>query len=78
SGLPKERIVVVDPSQKAVEAANLEGYAGVVGDATRSDVLLKAEVQRAAQVVISTQRDDTAVLVTLTARQLNRNLRIVA
>ncbi|SFL18772.1 potassium channel family protein [Streptomyces pini] len=78
TGVPRERIVIIDPSRKVVEAANADGYTGVVGDATRSDVLLKAEVQRAAQVVISTQRDDTAVLVTLTARQLNRNLRIVA
>lgn len=78
TGVPRERIVIIDPSRKVVEAANADGFTGVVGDATRSDVLLKAEVQRAAQVVISTQRDDTAVLVTLTARQLNRNLRIVA
>ncbi|MGK5632166.1 potassium channel family protein [Streptomyces sp. URMC 123] len=78
SGLPKERIVVVDPSQKAVEAANLEGYAGVVGDATRSDVLLRAELQRARQIIIAPQRDDTSVLVALTARQLNRGAKIVA
>ena len=78
TGIPQDRIVIVDPSRKVIEAANADGYTGVVGDATRSDVLLRAEVQRAAQVVIATQRDDTAVLVTLTARQLNRNLRIVA
>ncbi|MBC3993535.1 NAD-binding protein, partial [Streptomyces sp. AC563] len=44
----------------------------------RSDVLLRAEGQRASQFVIATQRDDTAVLVTLTARQLNKNATIVA
>jgi voltage-gated potassium channel len=78
TGLRKEQIVMVDPSGKAIEAANTEGFAGVVGDATRSDVLLRAEVQRARQIVIATQRDDTAVLVTLTARQLNRGAKIVA
>lgn len=78
TGIPQSQIVVVDPSRKVVEAAGAAGFTGVVGDATRSDVLLRAEVQRAGQVVIATQRDDTAVLVTLTARQLNRNLRIVA
>ncbi|PJF01623.1 Ion channel protein [Streptomyces carminius] len=78
SGTPQDRIVIVDPSRKVIDAANADGYTGVIGDATRSDVLLKAETQRATQVVIATQRDDTAVLVTLTARQLNRNLRIVA
>ncbi|MFE9996031.1 potassium channel family protein [Streptomyces avermitilis] len=78
TGLKKEQVVVVDPSSRVVDAATAEGYAGVVGDATRSDVLLRAEAQRARQIIIATQRDDTAVLVTLTARQLNRGAKIVA
>ncbi|MCW5249936.1 MULTISPECIES: potassium channel family protein [unclassified Streptomyces] len=78
TGLRKEQVVVVDPSGKAIEAANADGFAGVVGDATRSDVLRRAEVQRARQIIIATQRDDTAVLVTLTARQINRGAKIVA
>ncbi|MHC3470197.1 potassium channel family protein [Streptomyces sp. 7R007] len=78
SGLRKEQVVVVDPSSKVIDAATADGYAGVVGDGTRSEVLKRAEVHRARQVVIATQRDDTAVLVTLTARQLNRGAKIVA
>ncbi|MFE0099314.1 potassium channel family protein [Streptomyces sp. NPDC059009] len=78
TGLKPEQIVVVDPSSKVVDAATTHGFAGVIGDATRSDVLLRAEVQRARQIIIATQRDDTAVLVTLTARQLNRGAKIVA
>ncbi|MFD7981452.1 potassium channel family protein [Streptomyces sp. NPDC059071] len=78
TGLRKDHIVIVDPSSKVIEAANADGFVGVLGDATRSDVLLRAEVQRARQIVIATQRDDTAVLVTLTARQLNRGAKIVA
>lgn len=78
TGLKPEQIVIVDPSSKVVDAATAEGFAGVVGDATRSDVLLRAELQRARQVIIATQRDDTAVLVALTARQLNRGAKIVA
>ncbi|BBC34753.1 Potassium ion channel [Streptomyces graminofaciens] len=78
TGLKKEQVIVVDPSSKVIEAATAEGYAGIVGDATRSDVLLQAEAQKARQIIISTARDDTAVLVTLTARQLNRGAKIVA
>ncbi|MET7450528.1 potassium channel family protein [Streptomyces sp. NPDC005574] len=78
TGLKKEQVVVVDPSVKAIDLASAEGYAGVIGDATRSEVLKRAEVHRARQVIIATQRDDTAVLVTLTARQLNRAAKIVA
>jgi voltage-gated potassium channel len=78
TGLRKDQIVIVDPSAKVIEAANAEGFVGVVGDATRSDVLIRAELQKARQIVVAPQRDDTAVLVTLTARQLNRGAKIVA
>ncbi|RSS84456.1 TrkA family potassium uptake protein [Streptomyces sp. WAC06614] len=78
TGVGKESVVIVDPSAKVIDIANAEGFTGVVGDATRTDVLLRAELQRARQIVIATQRDDTAVLVTLTARQLNRGAKIVA
>ncbi|MEU9250656.1 potassium channel family protein [Streptomyces sp. NPDC048270] len=78
TGLSREQVVIVDPSAKVIDTANAEGFTGVVGDATRSDVLLRAEVQKARRIIIATQRDDTAVLVTLTARQLNRGAKIVA
>lgn len=78
TGLRKEQVVVVDPSSKVIDAANAEGFAGVMGDATRSEVLKRAEVHRARQIIVAPQRDDTAVLVTLTARQLNRGANIVA
>ncbi|RII11282.1 Voltage-gated potassium channel Kch [Streptomyces sp. YIM 130001] len=78
TGLSKDQIVIVDPSNKVIEAATSEGFVGVIGDATRSDVLVRAEAQKARQIVIATQRDDTAVLVALTARQLNRGAKIVA
>jgi voltage-gated potassium channel len=78
SGLRKEQVVVIDPGAKVIAAATAEGYEGVVGDATRSDVLRRAEVQRAGKIIIATERDDTSVLVVLTARQLNPRAKIVA
>ncbi|MCC3772817.1 TrkA family potassium uptake protein [Streptomyces sp. UNOC14_S4] len=76
-GKPKEKIVVVDPQKKVVDAASADGLVGVLGDATRSETLQRAELPRASQVVICTERDDTAALVTLTARQLNKQATIV-
>ncbi|WP_236241648.1 TrkA family potassium uptake protein [Streptomyces sp. CC228A] len=78
TGLKKEQVVVIDPNSAVIDLANADGFTGVLGDATRSDVLLRAQVQRAGQIIVATQRDDTAVLVTLTARQLNRGAKIVA
>lgn len=77
-GIPRDRIVVVDSQRKAANAAADDGLVSVTGDATRSETLLKAEVQRAGRVIVAPQRDDTATLVTLTARQLNRRATIVA
>ncbi|OEU96165.1 Ion channel protein [Streptomyces oceani] len=78
TGTAKERLVLVDPSHHVIKLAAEEGFAGVIGDATRNDVLARAEVQRAKQIVVAPQRDDTAVLVILTARQVNPRLRIIA
>lgn len=77
-GVAKGSIVVVDPLRKVVEQATLDGLVGVVGDATRTDTLLRAELPKAAQVVVAPERDDTAVLVTLTVRQLNKGAIVVA
>jgi voltage-gated potassium channel len=78
SGMPAASIVVIDPAAAVVAEANAAGLAAVAGDATRRDVLAQAEAARAAQVVIAVNRDDTAVLVALTARQLNPGALIVA
>ena len=48
------------------------------GDATKSDVLRLAGAQHAAAIIVATNRDDTAVLVTLTAREFAPNAKIVA
>ncbi|MFI9611183.1 potassium channel family protein [Streptomyces sp. NPDC052023] len=77
-GIGKERIVVVDAQRKTADAAGDDGLVAVTGDATRSETLLKAEIHRATRVIIAPQRDETATLITLTARQLNKHATIVA
>jgi voltage-gated potassium channel len=78
AGVPADSIVVVDISPQMMAEANSAGLAGVGGDATRRDVLMRAEIERAARLVVAVGRDDTAVLITLTARQLNPSAAIVA
>jgi voltage-gated potassium channel len=78
SGLGKEAIVVIDSQAEAVAEANAAGLVAVAGDGTRSEVLRQAQVGRASQIVIAVNRDDTAVLAALTARQLNPSAAIVA
>jgi len=72
-----DRIIVIDPSPTAIADAQADGLAGIVGDATRRDVLARAEASLANQIIITADRDDSAVLATLTARQLNSKAYIV-
>jgi voltage-gated potassium channel len=78
SDLTPDRIVCVDSRPEAIAEANAAGHVGIVGDATRMEVLQRAEIERARHVVVATDRDDAAVLVTLTARKLNPGAMIVA
>ncbi|WP_063052211.1 potassium channel family protein [Nocardia arthritidis] len=76
-GVQPADIVVVDTDMIALEAAANAGLVTVHGSATQSDVLRLAGAQNAESVVVATNRDDTAVLVTLTARELNKAAKIV-
>src|SRR3712207_3458647 len=77
-GVSADRVVVIDPHEPTVEEARRRGCAGVVGDASASSVLRAAGVTDAAAVIVAPDRDATAVLITLTARELNRSATIVA
>jgi voltage-gated potassium channel len=78
NGQDRDQIVVVDSGQVALQDAHADGLAVVTGDATRRDVLRRAGVGRANQVIITTDRDDSNVLATLTVRQLNPDAWIVS
>jgi voltage-gated potassium channel len=71
-------VVVVDTEQAALDHAVAAGLVTVHGDGTRSDVLRLAAAQLASSIVVATGRDDTAVLVTLTAREIAPKAKIVA
>src|SRR5690349_9678860 len=66
NGEDREAIVIVDPGATALQEAHADGLAVVSGDATRREVLRRAGVAEARQVIITTDRDDTNVLATLT------------
>jgi voltage-gated potassium channel len=78
NGQDRDGIVVVDSGSAALEDAHTDGLAVVTGDATRREVLRRAGVADASHVIITTDRDDSNVLATLTVRQLNPKALIVA
>ena len=69
-------IVVVDPNERSLDEAAECGVAVLQGDASRDETLLAAHVERAKAILISAGRDDTAILIVLTARKLNPDINI--
>jgi len=77
SGTNPAQIVVIDSRSWAIADANVDGYAAIEGDATRRDILRRAEIIKAREVIITLDRDDSAILVALTVRQLNPSAHVV-
>lgn len=76
-GVSASDIVVVDTDQAVLDSASNLGLVTVLGSATKSDVLRLTGAQHAAAIIVATNRDDTAVLVTLTAREIAPRAKIV-
>lgn len=77
-GVDVDQIVIVENGAAAADEANRDGHVVIVGDCTRESVLRRARVERADGVIIAVDRDDAAVLATLTVRLLNTSARLVA
>ena len=77
-GVAPADIVVVDTDQASLDRAYAAGIVTVRGDANKSDVLRLASAQHAKAIVVATNSDPTAVLVTLTARELAPEATIIA
>ena len=69
-GTSPKKIVVVDPSEERLVAAEKLGVAILVGDASRDDILKAVRIETASSVLVSAGRDDTSILIVLTVRHL--------
>lgn len=77
-GTSPDRIVAIEPNAEARALATSDGVVAIAGDAAKQDVLIEAGVQDASALIVAPDRDDTAVLITLTARELNAEVTVVA
>jgi voltage-gated potassium channel len=79
NGFDAKRIVVVELDRGSVRQATADGLVVIEGSATRSSVLTDAHIKDAKAVIIATDTDEAAVLVTLTARQMTAGkVRLIA
>ena len=75
-GTDPGKIVVIDPSADALARAEALGCAVLQADATRDATLKAVRIVQASVMIISAGRDDTSILICLTARHLAPDLRI--
>ena len=69
-GVRADDIVVIDPSASALTGAEQCGATALEGDATRNVTLEAARVAQARAIIVAAGRDDTSILIVLTARRL--------
>lgn len=72
--------IIIDESREAI-AAQLEQHPDVpfiAGDASDDDLLIRAHIDTAAGLFAVTGDDSKNLLITITAKQLNPNIRVVA
>lgn len=70
--------VVVEHYEPSVERARNCGYLAIEGKASEDEVLIRAGVERASHVVSGVDSEAENIVITLTARELSPNVRIVA
>ncbi len=77
-GVPANAIVVISEDRFAVAEATRAGVTGVVGDPRTEQVLRDAAVPAASRVIVATDQDDTAIMVTLRVSAMAPEATIVA
>ncbi|MCA9118809.1 MAG: NAD-binding protein [Planctomycetaceae bacterium] len=70
--------VVVDCDERSLQAAEDRGYLVINGDATEEHVLEQAGIRRASALATVLSDDATNVFITITAREMNPQVMIVA
>lgn len=75
-GLDPRQLVVIDCRADRCDAARALGAAVMEGDASSDAVLGAVNIDRAARLIVSAGRDDTGILIVLSARRMSPNLDI--
>ncbi len=75
-GIDPRRIVVLDTNDDALQRAEALGCIVMQADATRDSTMEAVRVTTARSVIISAGRDDTSILICLTARHLAQTVPI--
>jgi voltage-gated potassium channel len=73
-----QEFVVIEGDETIADRLLAQGHMVLMGDATNDDVLKAAGIERARGIVCAVSSDPDNLYITLTARDLNKEVRIVA
>jgi voltage-gated potassium channel len=73
-----KQYVVIEKSKLLIEKLDLEGVLNVEGDSTTDEVLLKAGINKAHNLITALPSDADNLFVVLSARQLNKECKIIS
>lgn len=74
----RRQFVLIEQNMDVVEETHEKGFLSIQGDATDEEVLSRAGIERAAMLVAALPNDAANVFITLTCRNLNPELLIIA
>lgn len=75
----KEDVVLIEQDEERIEkCSSIGNLLFVQGDATNDENLIAAGIERAAGIIISLPSDKDTLYVTMTARMINKNSRIIS
>ena len=73
-----EQLVVIDNNEEFIRYAADSNITAIFGSASKENILNKAAIEKAQTIIITTGRDDTNVLIGLSAKNLNPDITIIS
>ena len=74
----KQQFLIIEKEEDAIQHADEKGILNVHGDATTDEILKRAGIERASNLITALPSDADNLFVVLTARQLNKNCKIIS
>lgn len=74
----KTQFVIIEKEDEVVNNIDEKGFFNVQGDATTDDILKRAGIEKAANLITALPSDADNLFVVLTARQLNKDCKIIS
>ena len=73
-----EQLVVIDDNEEFIRYAADNDITALLGSASKENILKKAAIEKAQTIIITTGRDDTNVLIGLSAKNLNPGITVIS